>query len=395
VLGWHLTGYRFAPRTPRDVRCDPDSDRVDKMARRRANAPGPAQEGSAPTQAASSQLLLTGVSTRPFGSLSATNTAESSSIPTLAQYAGIWLTSIDGLVRPSTVTAYSSRLELHVLPELGDRPLDQISVDAVAALIAGLRNRGYSGATISCVLVPLSRLFGHAARRGVIEVSPLTKLDRTERPTTRRRERPVLSRDEIGRLLKAAAPASRTLLATAILSGLRQGELLALHWEDIDFDRQVIHVRSALDRQRKEAPPKTTNALREVVLMPALAEMLLRHRDESRFRELDDYVFTTQVGTPLHWANLSSRTLKPALKRAGIQPLRWHDLRHTFASLLIAGGANITFVSRQLGHSSSQITLGVYAHLLDREEQAQRTREMLEDMLGSIVLARAPHEGGT
>ena len=64
---------------------------------------------------------------------------------------------------------------------------------------------------------------------------------------------------------------------------------------------------------------------------------------------------------------------------------RWHDLRHTFASLLIAGGANITFVSRQLGHSSSQITLSVYAHLLDREEQAERTRQMLQDTLGSVV----------
>jgi integrase len=77
--------------------------------------------------------------------------------------------------------------------------------------------------------------------------------------------------------------------------------------------------------------------------------------------------------------------LNPALKRAGIQPVRWHDLRHTFASLLIAGGANITFVSRQLGHASSQITLGVYAHLLDRDEQARRTREMLEASFGEVV----------
>jgi integrase len=74
------------------------------------------------------------------------------------------------------------------------------------------------------------------------------------------------------------------------------------------------------------------------------------------------------------------------LQRAGIQPVRWHDLRHTYASLLIAGGANITFLSRQLGHSSSQITLSVYAHLLDRERQAERTREMLGAMLGDAVL---------
>jgi integrase len=119
--------------------------------------------------------------------------------------------------------------------------------------------------------------------------------------------------------------------------------------------------------------------------MPALAQALKQHRAESRFSGPGDYVFTTRVGTPLHWANLASRILNPALSKAGLRPLRWHDLRRTFASLLIAGGANITFVSRQLGHSSSQITLGVYAHLLDREEQAQRTREMLETMLGTTL----------
>lgn len=96
-------------------------------------------------------------------------------------------------------------------------------------------------------------------------------------------------------------------------------------------------------------------------------------------------MFTTRVGRPQHFAHLGPRVLNPALKRAGIQPLRWHDLRHTFASLLIAGGSNITFVSRQLGHSSSQITLSVYANLLDQEEQAQRTREMLQARLGSYV----------
>jgi integrase len=119
--------------------------------------------------------------------------------------------------------------------------------------------------------------------------------------------------------------------------------------------------------------------------MPALAALLQQHRNQSQFCSADDYVFTTRVGTPVHWINLSARALKPALKKAGIQSIRWHDLRHTFASLLIAGGANVIFVARQLGHSSSQITLGVLAHLFDGDEQAQRTREMLQQMLGSAV----------
>jgi integrase len=268
---------------------------------------------------------------------------------------------------------------------LGRHRLDQIGVDDILALIADLRRRGYAGSTINSILIPLSRPFNHAVRRDLIEVNPISKLDRSERPRVSRAERPVLNRDEISRLLAAAQPRYRTLLATAILTGLRQGELLGLHWRDVDFDDQVIRVRSALDRQKRETPPKTHHALRDVVLMPTLAEALLQHKKESRFQRPDDFVFTTRAGTPLHWTNLATRVLKPSLRSAGLRPMRWHDLRHTFASLLIAGGANVVFVARQLGHSSSQITLGVYAHLFDREEQAQRTRDMLEQILGDVV----------
>jgi integrase len=339
-------------------------------------------------QAASSQLLLTtGVSTRPFETASsdASSDGPSTRAPTLAQYAATWLDGLDGLVLPSTTEAYAGRLERHVFPSLGERRLDEIGIDDVLALISDLRKRGYSGTTIATTLTPLSRLFAHAVRRYLVEVNPVSKLDRSERPRVSRQERPVLNPGEIGRLLDEAPPRFRTLLATAILSGLRQGELLGLHWRDLDFDNELIHVRTALNRKRQDVPPKTERAVRDVILMPALAQALRQHKRESSFNSPDDYVFTTRFGTPEHAAHLGLRALRPALQRAGLRPVRWHDLRHTFASLLIAGGANITFVSRQLGHTSSQVTLGIYAHLLDREEQARRTREMLQEMVGSVV----------
>jgi integrase len=334
-------------------------------------------------QAASSQLFATGVSTRRFKR--SLRPKARAPVPTLTQYAASWLESLEGLVQPSTVEAYAGRLQRHVLKRLGERRLDETGVDDVLALISELRKKGYSGTTIAATLTPLSRLFAHAARRGLIEVNPVSKLDRSERPRVSRRERPVLSPEEIGRLLEAAAPRFRTLIATAILSGLRQGELLGLHWRDVDFDHELIHVRTALDRKRQDVPPKTERAVRDVVLMPALADALRQHQKETTFNQAADYVFTTRSGTPHHAPHIGLRALKPALEDAGLQPIRWHDLRHTFASLLIAGGANITFVSRQLGHTSSQITLGIYAHLLDGEEQARRTREMLQVMLGGYV----------
>lgn len=173
-----------------------------------------------------------------------------------------------------------------------------------------------------------------------------------------------------------------------MLTGLRQSELLALRWHDVDFDDQLVRVRRALDRRGNDVPPKTQHAVRDVVLTPALVDLLREHQDESRFHDPDDYVFASRTGTPLHWRNIARRALKPALAEAGIEPLRWHDLRHTYASLLIGGGANVVFTSRQLGHGSSDITLRVYSHLFDRAEQAQRTREVLEATLGDAVRPR-------
>lgn len=337
---------------------------------------------------ASSQLSLsTGVSTGGFVLATTIGTARHPALPVplLAEYAATWLESIRGLVRPRTYEGYAYRLERHVLPRLGERRLDEIGVDDILALIGDLREGGYSGWSIRSVLTPLSRLFSHAVRRDVIAASPISKLDRSERPTVWKREQRILNPDEIRRLLDAAPPNYRTLLAAAILTGLRQSELLGLRWRNIDFEEGLIGVRNALDRHGGDVPPKTQHAVRDVVLIPALAEALQEHREQSRFKAADDYVFASQVGTPLHWRNVSRRVLKPALKQAGIEPLRWHDLRHTFASLLIAGGANVVFTSRQLGHGSSDITLRVYSHLFDRAEQAQRTRDLLEATLGEAI----------
>jgi integrase len=338
--------------------------------------------------AGSSQLhLTTGVSTCALGSSSFHPSADEASapVPLLADYAATWLKSIAGLVGSSTLANYSGQLDRHVLPRLGDHRVDEIDVDDIVKLISDLRERGYAGSTIQSILKPLSRLLAHAQRRDLIPDNPVSRLERSERPRVGKREQQVLNRDEIGLLLEAAAPRYRILLATAIFSGLRQSELLGLRWRNIDFVDELIHVRSALDRQRRDVHPKTPNAVRDVVLMPDLAQALRQHQMESPFSGPDHFVFTTKLGTPLHWANVSKRALKPALKKAGIQPLRWHDLRHTFASLLIAGSANVVFVSRQLGHSSSDITLRVYAHLFDRAEQEHRTRAMLHEMYGSVI----------
>ena len=197
----------------------------------------------------------------------------------------------------------------------------------------------------------------------------------------------VLTREEIERLFSHAPDYYRTLIATALFTGLRIGELLGLVWADVDFDAGLVRVRKQLDPGRRGQPParvepKTTQAIRAVVLMPELAELLREHRRRLLAAGLarpDGFVFASATGGPLQRGNVVRRGLDKAVKRAGLATagmprLRFHDLRHTYASLLIAQGLNVVFVSRQLGHATPAITLTVYAHLFDHAHHAQAAR---------------------
>ena len=200
----------------------------------------------------------------------------------------------------------------------------------------------------------------------------------------------VVEPDEIERLLGAASERYRPLLATAVFTGLRLGELLGLVWADVDFEGGLIKVRKQLARTGERVEPKTTQALRDVVLMPALCRVLREHKLKTGYSQGTDFVFPSLTGTPLQARNLARRALGKALAQGelsadGKPGLRFHDLRHTFASLLIAERLDVVFVSRQLGHANPSITLSVYAHLFDRARHAERTRDALEASFGALL----------
>jgi integrase len=307
----------------------------------------------------------------------------------LADIAETWLETQLHL-RRRTRERYETVLRLHVLPHLGRLRVGSITEDDVGALMREMRGKGLSPATIRKTVMVLGRILGHAARRGLIPVNPVARLERGERPAVERPEMRVLERHEIGAVLDAADSTHRPLLATAIFCGLRLGELLGLTWADIDFEAGLIHVRHQLDRDGQRVKPKTPQAVRSVVLMPALARILLEHRLASPFKAEDDPVFASSVGTPLHYRNVSGRGLDVALEQAGLSggsrpKVRFHDLRHTAASLLIAEGLPVAYVAAQLGHADPSITLKVYAHLFDRAAHAERARSALEDGYGKLL----------
>src|SRR5262249_35853666 len=150
--------------------------------------------------------------------------------------------------RPRTVESYRTSLVLHVLPRLGDKLLHDIDADDIVALATELRACGYSAWTVDTTLTPLKTLFRHAVRRGVVSGTPFLKLERSELPRPWTVDQRVLSSTEIARLIAASPPRYRMLVTTAIFTGLRQSELLALRWENIDSGAGVVRVRTALDR---------------------------------------------------------------------------------------------------------------------------------------------------
>jgi len=182
------------------------------------------------------------------------------------------------------------------------------------------------------------------------------------------------------------------MLAAAVFIGLRIGELLGLTWRDIDFAAGRLRVRYQIANGER-VEPKTAQARRDVVLMPALAELLRSHRLAARQCADSDFVFGSATGTPLNANNARRRGLRPAADAAGLNVpdlprVCFHDCRHSFASLLISQGADVVFVSRQLGHANPSITLAVYAHLFDAHRHADAVSEKLEQEFGDLLGSR-------
>jgi integrase len=319
---------------------------------------------------------------------------------TLAEIAETWLDAQekkldkpDAKLRRTTYERYATLVRLHILPCLGERRITSIDEDDVVALIAEMQAKNLRGATIRKALMVLGRILGNAERRGKIPLNPVSRLQREERPAIEKRDLRILEREEIAKLLDATPAIYRALIALSIFTGLRQGEALGLTWADVDLKGARLHVRKQLDRSGNRVQPKTPKAKREIALAPFLVRLLREHKRQALavgHAKPEDFVFASQIGGPLHYRNVVRRGLDKAVRKGGLDvtgkpKLRWHDLRHTAASLLIAQGQPVTYVAQQLGHVSPDITLKFYADLFDHAANAERAREALEASFGEML----------
>jgi integrase len=281
-----------------------------------------------------------------------------------------------------TLEIYRQRWNTHIRPTLGRRRIQSVGVGEVARFLAELRRKTsprqkknkppelLSNWTVRGVLNVLNVVLEHAVKHEYLASNPVPKLTGEKPPARNRTKARILEAEEVALLIDHAPTSYRTLIFTAVYTGMRQSELLGLRWQDIDFDAGTIHVRHQLSRATKTRPAhvlplKTDSGERHIDIAPALARELATHSLGSRHSKPEDFVFATETGKPLYYRNVSARGLdkaadKAGLNAAGMQRISFHDLRHTAITHLIRSGADAAQVSRFAGHSKVSTTLDLY-----------------------------------
>ena len=166
------------------------------------------------------------------------------------------------------------------------------------------------------------------------------------------------------------------LYILALSTGMRLGEILGLHWKHVDFERRTIQIEQQLTEKRLLAPPKSKAALRTIAIGDRCITALRDHQ-KRQFRNglrPSMLVFTSTTGTPLFGNNFTNRLFLKAITKAKVPRIRFHDLRHTFASLRLAKGDNIKMLAVTLGHDDPALTLRTYAHLMDGQQREAADR---------------------
>ncbi len=291
---------------------------------------------------------------------------------TVAQFLSGWLESAQPSLKFRTFQRYEEYVRLHALPELGRVRLARLSPQHLQRLYANRLEAGLSAMSVQHLHAVLHRALGQAARWGLVARNVA---DLVTPPRGARREMKTLSPEQARVLLDTAAGERlEAIYVLALTTGIRQGELLALRWRDVNLEAGTVQVRGSLQRLPEGltvVEPKTDSSRRQVALTKAAVEALRRHRVRQAEERLlvgaawehNDLVFANEVGRPLEVRNLVRRSFLPLLKRAGLPRIRFHDLRHTAATLLLGQGVHPKVAAEMLGHTRISTTLDLYSHV--------------------------------
>ncbi|HET9719492.1 MAG TPA: tyrosine-type recombinase/integrase [Solirubrobacteraceae bacterium] len=301
---------------------------------------------------------------------------------TFADAAAEWLryVEVDRQRKPSTVAGYRVLVRSQLLPALGSLALEDVTPEVIEQWLSSLTGAASSRAK---ALVLLHGILRRARRVWGLQVNAAAEV---ERPALKRSgDIQVFSPEEVWSLVRAAASEQdAAIYLTAAFTGLRLGELLALRWRDVDFAGSVIRVRASYAAGALTSPK--SGKVRAVPLAPDVAASLARLGMRADWVGEDDLVFCGETGSYLDGSALRRR-YKLALKAAGLRQLRFHDLRHTFGTRMIAK-ADIRRVQEWMGHADIQTTMR-YLHYAPRAEDARLVAEAfaLEEPAGELTKA--------
>lgn len=315
---------------------------------------------------------------------------------TVEKYLETWLEeSVKPRVRPLTYATYKSVVANHLNKSIGKVKLVKLTPVQVQAMLNKRKDEGLSPRRVQLVREVLRNALNQAIKWGLVSrnVAALANAPRSVKNPVK-----PLSPEDVQAFLKAAQGDRLEALWTLTLAtGLREGEVLGLHWDNIDLDAGTLRVTHALQRVKGEGlqrvEPKSESSRRTIPLPALVVESLRQHRlrqkqeaawGRKRWQDTE-FVFTTKIGTPLDAQRLQIE-FKELLKRAGLGDKRFHDLRHSCASLLLAQGVSPRTVMETLGHSQISLTMNTYSHVMPAQKQDAADRM-------NAILRGTPHNG--
>ena len=310
---------------------------------------------------------------------------------TVGEYLDSWLSdSVRGTVRISTFERHEGIIRLHIKPSLGRVWLKKLTPAHVRGLHREKLDAGLAPATVRKIHSTLHKALSQAVSDGIV---PRNAADvKAPRPTPE--EMRPLSEAEVRAFLDVARESGdrfEALYVLAITTGLRRGELLGLRWDDVSMERSTLRVGRALVREGGRhtlGETKTRRGRRQINLTPRTVSTLKAHRKKQLEEKIKlsglykdhGLIFATRVGTPINPENLVNRSFKPLLERASLPEIRFHDLRHTCATLLLGRGVHPKLVQELLGHATIAMTLDTYSHYMP--SMGDQAAGAMEDALG-------------